>query len=237
LLRRGSHSSPVELPWRLSLTYEAGGFLGDAGANVGYMTSIMAARVGARGRVHAFEPHPRTFQQLEQNVRWNAPVVLHNVALADESGELPLFTVADDDANQSRASVEPLEDSGESVLVRAARLDDEIAGSARTMKLDVEGAELAALRGAEHTFAGLVHIVYEDHEAQPSALTCFLHEAGFVSFVLEEHFLGPRLHHDVTTKRMYGWDPPSLIATRSPRQLLARLAPRGWQCLTRKPAR
>ena len=265
LLRRGAASSSIELPWKLPLTYEPTGFLGqalsrtgvydlvvsealwrlidagdhviDAGANAGYMTSIMAARVGSRGRVDAFEPHPMTFQRLERNVsRWNAPVVLHNVALADRPGELPLFTVADDD-QLGQASVEQREGSSESARVRAARLDDEAVGSASTMKLDVEGAELGVLKGAERTLAGLVHVIYEDHEPQPSPVTSFLQEAGFVPFVLEEHFLGPKLHRDVTTERTYGWDAPSLIATRSPRQLLARLRPRGWQCLTSKPAR
>ena len=34
----------------------------DVGANIGCMTAVLAERVGASGRVHSFEPHPRLFR-------------------------------------------------------------------------------------------------------------------------------------------------------------------------------
>ena len=52
-----------EAIWRL---LDEGELALDVGANIGYMTSLMAARLGKNGRVIAFEPHPVLFQEPEQ---------------------------------------------------------------------------------------------------------------------------------------------------------------------------
>src|SRR3954465_296715 len=50
---------------------DPGDVVADVGANLGYMSSLAAARVGPEGRVLAFEPHPRAYELLERNVsRW-----------------------------------------------------------------------------------------------------------------------------------------------------------------------
>jgi FkbM family methyltransferase len=261
LLRRRGASSPALLPWNLPLSYEPTGFLGeslartgvydlvvsetiwrlvnpgdhvvDAGANIGYMTSIMARRVGPQGRVDAFEPHPNTFRQLQRNVeRWRVPVTVHNLALAETPGMVQLFTVNDNDSNQIRASLSPLPDSGESQSVSAAKLDDVLRGPVRLIKIDIEGSELPALRGARRLLDDVIHIVYEDHDPQPSALTRFLERAGFTPLMLEERLWGPKAHEDVTRSRAFGWDAPSLLATRSIQEAYQRLRPRGWRCLS-----
>lgn len=40
----------------------------DIGANIGIMASLMAARSGPSGLVHAFEPHPKIRETLQKNV-------------------------------------------------------------------------------------------------------------------------------------------------------------------------
>ena len=68
----------------------------DAGANIGYMTMLFSARIGANGIVHSFEPHPQVRAALERNVdRTNrrenvGRVIVHDCALGDrrESSEL-----------------------------------------------------------------------------------------------------------------------------------------------------
>jgi FkbM family methyltransferase len=60
----------------------------DAGAYLGYFTLLAANRVGRRGRVHAFEPHPESFRALQENVRANRfedRVTAVPVALDDRS--------------------------------------------------------------------------------------------------------------------------------------------------------
>jgi FkbM family methyltransferase len=41
----------------------------DVGANIGYMTSLMAHKVGLSGKVIAFEPHPAIYKRLVNNVQ------------------------------------------------------------------------------------------------------------------------------------------------------------------------
>src|SRR5687767_7277141 len=55
----------TETIWRL---LDDGDTAIDVGAHIGYMSSVMAARVGAQGRVLAFEPHPDLFRELAANV-------------------------------------------------------------------------------------------------------------------------------------------------------------------------
>jgi FkbM family methyltransferase len=258
--RRWRVRSPAQLPWGLTLAFAPTGRLGrslahgavydlvvsevlwrllengdaavDAGANIGYMTSIMARRVGPAGRVDAFEPNPRTFQLLASNVScWNASVTLHDAALADAPGTVALYRTADGDGNEIRASLQPPDDAREALTVQAVTLDAAITHEVKLLKLDTEGSELLVLRGAERLLRRLEHIVYEDHDGQPSALTRRLTRAGYTVLVLEEGFLGPKVHRDVTRPRGLGWDPPSLVATRSPGAVIACLRPRGWRCL------
>src|SRR6059058_5875426 len=97
--QQGSGWGETVLPWGLPLTFHTGEYIGseiaklglydlcvsetlyrlldpgelavDAGANIGQMTSLLAARAGAAGRVLAFEPHPDVFKELSVNVsRW-----------------------------------------------------------------------------------------------------------------------------------------------------------------------
>src|SRR5262249_40368249 len=86
LLHQGVFAIAVSEPaWRLR---EPGDLAVDVGANVGYMTTLFAARVGSQGRVESFEPHPGVFARLRQNMdslrRAGPPaaeVTLHECAL------------------------------------------------------------------------------------------------------------------------------------------------------------
>jgi len=66
----------------------------DVGANIGYYTLLAAGRVGSRGRVHAIEAHPGTFEKLRKNVALSAlgNVTLHQLAATDAFGSRALST-------------------------------------------------------------------------------------------------------------------------------------------------
>lgn len=78
-----------ECLWRV---LEPGEHAVDVGANVGYMTSLMATRVGGRGMVVAIEPHPEIFDELQANAtRWmdadnTGEIQLHRCALGESRG-------------------------------------------------------------------------------------------------------------------------------------------------------
>lgn len=73
----------------LSCFERPGSFL-DVGAHVGYFTLVAARALAGRGRVHAFEPVPRSFALLRKNVEGNEldNVVLNNVACWSAPGEV-----------------------------------------------------------------------------------------------------------------------------------------------------
>lgn len=64
----------------------------DVGANVGYFTLLAASRVGAQGKVHAFEPIPSNQGEIRRNIELNglSNVDVHPEALSDRDGDAPL---------------------------------------------------------------------------------------------------------------------------------------------------
>ena len=141
----------------------------DGGAHVGMFTLVAASAVGPDGMVCAFEPNPETFEMLRRNVELNglmkppppgpsppegaaaACVKLHEEALGDREGEAA-FTVMDGD----RAPWSHLGEGTEAPVSRtvkvrvttlSSRIPREDWDRIGLIKLDLEGAEPAALRG------------------------------------------------------------------------------------------
>ena len=130
----------------------------DAGANMGLYSVFAARRIGPRGTVLAIEPSGREFEILLKNAKLNALSNLRTIhkALSDRVSEVEL-------------SVAPLGKSGHNTLgafaydtqldhrerVQTEKLDDivhsEGLGHVDLIKMDIEGAEVAALRGAAET--------------------------------------------------------------------------------------
>jgi FkbM family methyltransferase len=126
----------------------------DVGANVGWYTLALARRVGAAGRVYAFEPEARCFELLGRAVGGGrcTQVEPRQVAAADYSGWTTLY-VADGDQGDHRVVAA----AGERrmVTVRAISLDDVLADATRVdfVKLAVQGAEVSVLHGLRRTLA------------------------------------------------------------------------------------
>jgi FkbM family methyltransferase len=121
----------------------------DIGANVGHYTMRMSQLVGAVGRVIALEPVPDTFALLAANARLfaHANVSLVNAAASDRTAtvrfEIPRFPHGLPNYYQARFTSNP---AGLAVLalpVDALALPVTV----RLVKIDVEGHELAVLRG------------------------------------------------------------------------------------------
>lgn len=126
----------------------------DVGANVGYFTLLASRLVGPTGRVIAFEPNESTLVKLRHHLRLNGAdnVTVVPVGLADHDGHAEFHSVAG--ANSGASALRPLDDSVVTriELARLDRLVDEMdLPSPDFIKMDVEGAELLALRGMERT--------------------------------------------------------------------------------------
>ncbi len=121
------------------------------GATVRRIRSVFPAAT-----IHAFEVLPDRLAQLHRKFDGDPRVHIHPVALGDADGELTFHVTANRD---SSSALRPGEVSkarhGDAVAVtktltvRQSRLDDAIDGDVDLIKLDLQGYELAALRGGE----------------------------------------------------------------------------------------
>ena len=126
----------------------------DVGANKGQMALLFASLVGTAGRVVAFEPAPVEFASLTRNLDMNSldhvrPV---QIAAADVEGELA-FAYASDRPTQGKlvdVELTYTPPSDDTIAVRACCLDDMLDEEPppNVIKIDVEGAAAAVLRGA-----------------------------------------------------------------------------------------
>jgi FkbM family methyltransferase len=173
----GTYERPVQRLFRDQLKPGAVAF--DVGANAGFFTLLASKLTGAGGRVYAFEPLPRNLDYLERHVRLNgaANVTIEPLAIAAASGEAHFRTGV-------HASMGGLRDDGDLRVVTAS-LDDLIA-SGRVprpdfIKMDIEGAEGEALRGAAGLLAGgPLTIVLSTHGWQQHEICwSILKSAGF----------------------------------------------------------
>jgi FkbM family methyltransferase len=144
----------------------SGGTVIDAGAFVGTHALAFARRVGDDGQVHAFEPQSRSFALLETNIRANGlhHVHLRHAAVGAAPGQTRLEVMkADEAANFAGLGVRPTQaDAGTSDEVPVVAIDSLGLQRCDLIKLDVEGAEDAVLRGAVETITRLKPVIYAD---------------------------------------------------------------------------
>jgi len=126
----------------------------DVGAHNGFYTLLASRRVGSMGAVVAFEPSPRERKRLLTHLKLNRckNVRVENFALADVKCEAKLFVVQGRGTGLNSLRRPPVEESIERVDVRVTTLDDYLQSSdlaaVDLIKMDVEGGELAVLKGA-----------------------------------------------------------------------------------------
>jgi len=228
----------TEVIWRLA---DDGETAVDVGANIGYMTSLLAARVGARGKVIAFEPHPETFRLLSENVDvWRrdlgARIETHQVALSDYDGDGLLGLPRDFNQDRALASLSLSSDRiAATIPIEVRRMDNLVKEPIELMKIDIEGHELPALRGASELIGQrqVRDIIFEEHENYPTPVTDFLEGHGYTLFNLGQRILGPKVNAVREGGCHRRWDSRSCLATIAPSRALARLRKSGWETLRR----
>jgi FkbM family methyltransferase len=120
----------------------------DVGANIGIYSRCFSGCVGPTGVVHAFEPCPQNFRRLQSATRKLPNVRLSRAAVGERSGRSQLYL--SDNLNVDHRTYRPEGESRETVRIDIIALDDYFKPGARVdlIKLDVQGYELHALRGA-----------------------------------------------------------------------------------------
>jgi FkbM family methyltransferase len=126
----------------------------DVGANLGFYTALFSELAGPAGQVHAFEPDPLSFGILKRRTGRRHNVELNPVAVSDHPGRAPLFCNPSNRAD-NRLYTSHAGEAAEAVEVPVMTLDDYCAqrgiGRIDAVKMDVQGTEIAALRGFRRT--------------------------------------------------------------------------------------
>lgn len=125
----------------------------DVGANVGFYTLLAARLLQGKGRIYSFEPAPRTYKLLQDNVQVNGflepgMICLYRLAVTDRAGT-SRFSLFDGDSGRNTLFGGGLADR--EIEVSTTPLD-EIPGAGERVdlvKIDAGGAEPLVVRGMQ----------------------------------------------------------------------------------------
>lgn len=179
----------------------------DCFVNIGANTGYYVCRALKRGvATIAFEPNQLNVSRLLKNVEANAFTIaphIFPVALSDKPGILPLFG-----ANTGASLVKGWAGQDAATLVPVAAFDQiaapMISGKRCFVLIDVEGAELSCLRGAQTLLKSDLNVI-------------FLIEISVAELQPEGVCINPNLVETFSFMERYGYK--SFTASRQPRQI------------------
>jgi FkbM family methyltransferase len=121
----------------------------DVGANIGIYSEFLSRCVGPTGLVHSFEPSPDNFKRLSAATRELLNVRLTQAAVGERSGDCELYV--SDKLNVDHRTYKANEDSRHAIPIEMIALDDYFKPGQRVdlIKMDIQGYEFHALRGAQ----------------------------------------------------------------------------------------
>jgi len=199
----------------------------DIGGNVGFFTLVLAKYVGVAGQVYVFEPEQDNIQKLNNNIKKNNKKHIHVYAgaVSDHVGETVLHrnplnegghTLEDQAEFKDSAKVysrEEMEQKNKDFVfeqkTKMWSLDEEFEiwkKSGRVpsfVKIDVEGHELAVLRGGRRFFAeAKPKVVCEIGEDTEQEVVAIMESLGYTTYYIDlngglSRPSGRRATHDI----------------------------------------
>ena len=202
MFRQGYEPETSRLITRL-LPHLRGAFF-DVGSNWGYYAMLAASAPEYSGAIHAFEPSPRVYGDLESMLRQaelTQRITTHAAGVGAHSGELVI-----EETDPFHTGLTRLVPTGSGARVPVQRLDDCGLPAPDLIKIDAEGMEHAVISGARQTIsASRPYIIFE-------------------SFLDLENPEATQLPFDLLREQGYRFFVPTLIFQRGERLSLAAFA-------------
>jgi FkbM family methyltransferase len=142
----------------LARNLSPGSVVVDAGANIGIYSRFLSSCVGPAGIVHSFEPDPENFARLRTEVASLPNVRVNQLALSDRAGDSLLYI--SEELNVDHRAYPTEGETRRTVSIRSTTLDDYFKPGERVdlIKMDLQGYELHALRGAKRVLQENPHM-------------------------------------------------------------------------------
>lgn len=164
-----------KVSWVIDRVVRPGDVALDIGSNLGLVSLRLAARVGAQGHVHAFDPQPRMQDYFRRTLALNpaAPITLHPIGLGTETATLELAVPGHNAGSASLTRQMAARPGVELVKVPVRALDDYAAEIGLTrvdfIKMDVEGFEAQVIAGGRDLLGRTRPrvIVFEENSPDP----------------------------------------------------------------------
>lgn len=167
----------------------------DIGGNIGWYSNHLSKKLST-AVIHAFEPIPETFSQLERNVKLNksSNIILNNVALSDSQRTLtfyysPLQTGASSSINITE-NADMVELQCQTNTIDNYMEENNIL-QLDFIKCDVEGAEFFVYKGGLKTIKKSLPIVFTEmlrkwaakFDYHPNDIINFFEELGYNCYI------------------------------------------------------
>lgn len=167
---------------------KAGDVILDIGANNGYYSLLAANKAGNNGSVFAFEPDENNIKLLKKNIVLNkiTNIKVEEVAVADKNGSIQFSS----NSIHTGKSTIVVDEKVNSKTVRGITLDSFIKNKKiNVIIMDIEGAELLALKGAKKTVLKNDLTLFFEYNPKsiksfgykPNELIKYIYELGFNS--------------------------------------------------------
>lgn len=126
----------------------------DVGANIGYISLLLAKAVGESGQVYAFEALPANIERLRANLALNGletRVQVVEAAVTNQSAPTQFLIGPSGGMGKAAGSAGRQGEYDQSITINGLALDDFVFGQSHPLphiiKIDIEGGEVLALPG------------------------------------------------------------------------------------------
>lgn len=140
---------------------KTGDIIFDVGGYFGGFAIYASRKVGNTGKVFCFEPDPKNYQVLKERIKKLPNVILVKKALSDKKSKVEILS------NFFSSSVVQKSQKDNNITVETSTLDEETekyqVKQIDFMKMNIEGAEVEAVRGGQKALKKVRNFVIASH--------------------------------------------------------------------------